>query len=144
MRLGNSRREGDFEINVIPLIDVLLTLLMFFVLTTTFVRHSGMKVTLPTASAKAKTAQRHPLVIMIDRAGHFYVGGHQVLGQDESALKRAIIAVAGNQHDRPVSLRADARTSHQAVVTAMDVLGQLGFSRLSMATTRSQAKAAGS
>ncbi|HET8555496.1 MAG TPA: biopolymer transporter ExbD [Rhodanobacteraceae bacterium] len=144
MRLGDSRRESDFEINVIPLIDVLLTLLMFFVLTTTFVRHASMKVELPTANAKTNSAQTHPLVLMIDRAGHYYVGGHEVLGQGEDALRRAIVAVAGSDRDRPVSLRADAKSSHQSVVTAMDVLGQLGFSRLSIATTQSHASAGGS
>ncbi len=137
MRLGDGRRENDFEINVIPLIDVLLTLLMFFVLTTTFVRHASMKVALPTASAAASSARTRPLVVMIDRAGHYYVGGHQVLGQGESALRRAIVAVAGSNRDRTVSLRADAQSSHQSVVTAMDVLGKLGFSRLSIATTQS-------
>ena len=144
MRLGDSRRESDFEINVIPLIDVLLTLLMFFVLTTTFVRHSSMKVELPTASAKVSTAQTHPLVVMIDSGGHYFVGGHEVLGQDGNALRRAIVAVAGSDRDRLVSLRADAKSSHQSVVTAMDVLGQLGFSRLSMATTQSHADGGGS
>ncbi|HEX7342323.1 MAG TPA: biopolymer transporter ExbD [Rhodanobacteraceae bacterium] len=144
MQLGDGRREADFEINVIPLIDVLLTLLMFFVLTTTFIRHGGMKVVLPTAHADANNTQAHPLIIMIDRDGHFYVGGHEVLGHGETALKRAIIAVVGSNHDRPVTLRADARTSHQSVVTAMDVLGQLGFSRLSMATMQPRPQASGS
>lgn len=138
MRLGNSRRESDFEINVIPLIDVLLTLLMFFVLTTTFVRHASMQVDLPTASTDARATQARPLVVMIDQEGHYYVGGHEVLGQDEDTLKRAIESVAGDDRDRPVTLRADARSSHQAVVTAMDILGQLGFSRLSIATTHAQ------
>ncbi len=144
MRLGSGRRESDFEINVIPLIDVLLTLLMFFVLTTTFVRHASMKVVLPTASVTNPTVKAHPLVIMIDREGHFYVGGHAVLGQGEGPLKRAIIAVAGSDRERPVTLRADARATHQSVITAMDVLGQLGFKRLSMATTQAKAPAAGS
>jgi Biopolymer transport protein len=52
MRIGNDRRQDDFEINVIPLIDVLLTLLMFFVLTSTFVQHSRLQVTLPKASTQ--------------------------------------------------------------------------------------------
>lgn len=143
MRLGDGRRESDFEINVIPLIDVLLTLLMFFVLTTTFVRHSSMKVALPSASSHSNSVQTNPLIIMIDRDGHYYVGSNEVAGRDENALKRAIVAAAGSDRDRPVSLRADARTSHQAVVTAMDALGQLGFSHLSMATTRPAAPAAG-
>lgn len=136
MRIGNDRRQDDFEINVIPLIDVLLTLLMFFVLTTTFVRHTRMQVTLPQAShTQAQLAQTHPLVIVVDREGHYFVGNRRVLGSDETALRQAVAAVAEGHHDQPVTLRADARTPHQAVVTAMDVLGQLGFTHLAIATT---------
>lgn len=135
MRLGDGRRESDFEINVIPLIDVLLTLLMFFVLTTTFVRHSRIQVQLPTASVSAPTPTTKPLVVMIDRQGNYYVDGHAVASTDPLALQRAIAQVADPAKGRDVTLRADARTSHQAVVTAMDVLGRLGFSHLSMATT---------
>ena len=138
MRIGNDRNSDDFEINVIPLIDVLLTLLMFFVLTTTFVRHASMQVTLPTASATQTQEQDNPLIVMVDSEGHYSVGSNQVLGEGEDALKRAIVAAAGHDHDRPVSLRADAKSSHQSVVTAMDALGQLGFTRLSIATTRTE------
>lgn len=138
MRIGNHHRRDDFEISVVPLIDVLLTLLMFFVLTTTFVRHSRMQVTLPKASAKPSSVRTHPLVVVIDRKGRFYVGSNQVLGAGVDALKRAIAGVAGTERDQPVTLRADALTPHQAVVTAMDALGQLGFTRLSIATTPEQ------
>ncbi len=138
MRIGNHHRRDDFEISVVPLIDVLLTLLMFFVLTTTFVRHSRMQVTLPKSSASPSTAQAHPLVVVIDRQGHFFVGSNQVLGAGVDPLKRAIAGVAGEARDQPVILRADAMTPHQAVVTAMDALGQLGFTRLSIATTPDQ------
>ena len=138
MRIGSHHRRDDFEISVVPLIDVLLTLLMFFVLTTTFVRHSRMQVTLPRSSAKPGAAQTHPLVVVIDRQGHFYVGSNQVLGAGVDSLKRAIAGVAGSERDQPVTLRADALTPHQAVVTAMDALGQLGFTRLSIATTPDQ------
>ncbi len=135
MRIGDQHRQDEFEISVVPLIDVLLTLLMFFVLTTTFVRHARMQVTLPKASADPAAAQAHPLVVVIDRQGRFYVGNNQVLGSGVDELKRAIAGVADGSHDRPVILRADALTPHQAVVTAMDALGQLGFTRLSIATT---------
>ena len=111
MRIGNDNAD-EFEINVVSLIDVLLTLLMFFVLTTTFVQQGHMKVSLPQASDAASTPVRDTLVVVIDREGHFFVANNRVLGDDESTLKRAI----------------------QAVVTAMDALGQLGFTRLSIAT----------
>lgn len=134
MRIGND--SGDqFEINVIPLIDVLLTLLMFFVLATTFVQQGRLKVALPQASDKPTSPAADTLVIVIDRQGHFFMGNHRVLGGDESTLKRAIEAVAGSDRERPVLLRADAMTPHQAVVTAMDALGQLGFTRLAIATS---------
>ena len=128
MRIGNDNAD-EFEINVVSLIDVLLTLLMFFVLTTTFVQQGHMKVSLPQASDAASTPARDTLVVVIDREGHFFVANNRVLGDDESTLKRAIQAVAGADHERPVLLRADGMTPHQAVVTAMDALGQLGASR---------------
>jgi len=73
-------------------------------------------------------------VVVIDKQGHFFVANNRVLGDDESTLERAIEAVAGRDHERPVLLRADAMTPHQAVVTAMDALGRLGFAHLSIAT----------
>ncbi|HEV2540347.1 MAG TPA: biopolymer transporter ExbD [Frateuria sp.] len=138
MRIGSDRRQDDFEINVISLIDVLLTLLMFFVLTTTFVQHSRLQVTLPQASAEDRDMQAPALTVMIDRDGRYYVGSDEVMGQGVEPLKQAIARVAGEDHDRPVTLRADAMTPHQNVVTAMDALGQLGFTHLSIATTPSQ------
>ena len=138
MRIGSDRRQDDFEINVISLIDVLLTLLMFFVLTTTFVQHSRLQVTLPQASAEERDMQAPALTVMIDRDGHFYVGSDAVVGEGVDPLKQAIARVAGDNRDRPVTIRADAKTAHQDVVTAMDALGQLGFTRLAIATTPSQ------
>ncbi|MEO7072224.1 MAG: biopolymer transporter ExbD [Rhodanobacter sp.] len=135
MRIGNDRRGDEFEINVIPLIDVLLTLLMFFVLTSTFVQHSRMQVTLPEASTRDRDVNQAALTIMVDRDGRFYVGSDEVAGVDVAALKQAITRVAGDDHTRPVTIRADAKSTHQSVITAMDALGQLGFSRLSIATT---------
>ncbi|MGO4700348.1 ExbD/TolR family protein [Dyella sp. 2RAB6] len=139
MRIGNDRRQDDFEINVISLIDVLLTLLMFFVLTTTFVQHTRMQVTLPKASADERDMQAPALTIVVDSEGHYYVGTDEVLGQGIEPLKQAIANIAGDDRERQVTIRADAMTPHQNVVTAMDALGQLGFTKLSIATTPTQA-----
>jgi len=139
MRIASARREDDFEINVISLIDVMLTLLMFFVLTTTFVQHSRMKVTLPQAASADQSEQREALTIMIDREGRYYIDNNEVLNPGLESLSDAIAHVAGDNRDQPVNLRADAMTPHQSVVTAMDALGRLGFTRLSIATTPTQA-----
>ncbi|MGH8157012.1 MAG: ExbD/TolR family protein [Rhodanobacter sp.] len=138
MRISNDRRGDDFEINVIPLIDVLLTLLMFFVLTSTFVQHSRLQVTLPKASTQDRDMNAPALTIMIDRDGHFYVGSDEVLGEGIEPLKQTIARNAGTDRDRQVTIRADAMTPNQDVVTAMDALGQLGFTKLSIATTPSK------
>lgn len=135
MRISNDRRGDDFEINVIPLIDVLLTLLMFFVLTSTFIQHSRLQVTLPQASTQDRDLNTQALTIMIDRDGRFFVGSDEVMGEGIDALKQTIARNAGDDRDRPVTIRADAMTPNQNVVTAMDALGQLGFTRLSIATT---------
>ncbi|BFI95762.1 MAG: biopolymer transporter ExbD [Rhodanobacter sp.] len=138
MRIGNDRRGDEFEINVVPLIDVLLTLLMFFVLTSTFVQHARMQVTLPNASAQDRDMNAPALTITVDRAGRYWVGSDAVPGEGIAVLKQAIERNANGDHDRPVAIRADALSSHQSVVTAMDALGQLGFTRLSIATTPTQ------
>lgn len=136
MRIGNDSAD-EFEINVVSLIDVLLTLLMFFVLTTTFVQQGRLKVSLPQASETPTAPTANTLVIVIDRQGHYFVGNNRVLGDDEGTLQRAIQAVAGSDHSRPILLRADAMTPNQAVVTAMDAVGRLGFTHMSIATAPS-------
>jgi len=138
VRIASARREDDFEINVISLIDVLLTLLMFFVLTTTFVQNARLQVTLPQADSAEQSEQRDALTVLIDRDGHYFIDNDEVLNPGLDSLKEAIGRVAGDDRQRPVMLRADALTPHQAVVTAMDALGELGFTRLSIATTQAQ------
>ena len=137
MRIGAARQD-DFEINVISLIDVMLTLLMFFVMTTTFVQHSAMKVALPESSETQQDTQRTALVVLVDSSSRYYVDNNEVLNPSLDTLKEAIGRIAGDDRERTVILRADAMTPHQAVVTAMDALGQLGFTHLSIATTQAK------
>ena len=105
MRIA-GRREEDFEINVISLIYVMLTLLMFFVMTTTFVQHSSMKVTLPEASSSEQSRDDQALVLLVDAEGRFYIDNNEVLNPGVETLKDAIVRVAGDDRARPVVLRA--------------------------------------
>ena len=134
MKISAQSRNDEFEINVIPLIDVMLTLLMFFVLTATFEQRALMKVVLPQASTEVTAEKAEGLVVLVDREGRYFVGNNEVLNPGLENLKRAIAAAAGEDREGRVNLRADGRTPHQAVVTAMDALGQLGFSNLTIAT----------
>ena len=104
-------------------------------MTTTFDHRSALKLVLPQSQAVTEPSPGEPLTLLVDADGRFFIGTSEVLGRDVAALKEAIGRVAGEDRERPVVLRADARTPHQSVVTAMDALGQLGFVKLSIATT---------
>ena len=134
MKVGVTR-EDEPEINLIPLIDVLFCLILFLVLTTSFNQRAAMRLQLPQAAAGIVPDERPPLIILVDVEGRFFVGNTEVARRDLGSLKAAIAQAAGNDRTRPIVLRADGRTPHQSVVTAMDALGQLGFTRLSIATT---------
>ena len=135
MKLGNSRGLDEPEINLISLIDVLFCLILFLVLTTSFNQRAALKVQLPHAQAGIVPDNGDPLIVLVDAEGKFFVGTNEVLKTDVGSLKEAIVRAAGSDRSQPVILRADGRTPHQAVVTAMDALGQLGFVKLSIATS---------
>jgi len=134
MRLDTATGDDDVEINLTALIDVVFTLIIFFVVTTSFNNRSALKITLPSSAASQVEAQRQPLVVLIDKTGNYYVGDIALARSDLVSLKDAIWQQAGNDTDRTIVIQADAKASHQSVITAMDAIGQLGFSKLSMAT----------
>ncbi|MCD9047079.1 ExbD/TolR family protein [Luteimonas sp. MHLX1A] len=134
MRIRDRRARDEPELNLVPLIDVILVLIIFFVITTTFDARSVMKLELPRADAEDTQAQTQSLSVLVNADGRYFVDDREALRTDVESLKRTIAEVAGDDRQRPVLLRADARTPHQAVVTAMDALGQLGFRQISIAT----------
>jgi biopolymer transport protein ExbD len=138
MRIRDDRAHDEPEINLVPLIDVILVLIIFFVITTTFDSRSTLQLQLPSATGEPAAEQTKALSVLINAEGRYFVGEQEVLRTDIDALKQALTEVAGGDRGRAVLLRADARTPHQAVVTALDALGQLGFRRISIATAPEQ------
>jgi len=129
--------EGDEpEITMIPLIDVILVLLIFFMATATFDQNSRIKVQLPEASSEANADTSQPLIVQIDAEGRYFVNNSEVVNSRIETLKAALEQLGGDPEKQPVLLRADARTQHQSVVTAMDALAQTGYRNLSIATVR--------
>ena len=140
MRIRDDRAHDEPEINLIPLIDVILVLIIFFVITTTFDARSTLQLQLPNAKGEPIADQSKSLSVLINAEGRYFVGDQEVLRTDIDALKQALAVAGGNDRSRTVLLRADARTQHQAVVTAYDALGQLGFRRILIATAPEQKK----
>ena len=138
MRIRDRRAEDVPEINLVPLIDVILVLIIFFVITTTFDARSVLKLELPRATGERNEAQGTSLSLLINADGRYFVEDREALRTDVESLKRTLVEVAGDDRERTVLLRADARTPWQAVVTAYDALGQLGFRRIANATAPEQ------
>jgi biopolymer transport protein ExbD len=128
------RHREDPEINLISLIDVMLVLLIFFMISTTFNQEGRVKVQLPQSSDKPTPRTTHdPLVITVTAEGSYRVNERTLINSSPDTLRAALVKEAGSNRG-PITIRADARTTHQAVVTAMDVAGRLGFSQLNIAT----------
>ncbi len=133
MNLRPRHRE-DPEINLISLIDVLLVLLVFFMVSTTFQQEGRVKVQLPQASEiPLPRGSSEPLIITVTAEGGYRVNERTLINASADTLRAALLKEAGTSRG-PITIRADARSTHQAVVTAMDVAGRLGFAQLNIAT----------
>lgn len=134
MRLQRANEADEPEINLISLIDVIFCIIIFLVVTTTFDVRTSLRLELPTATGPTIEASDDPLTVVVDAEGRLYLGTVELPKDDRAALIAALSRVEGDHASIRVVLRADARAPHQAVVTAMDALGQAGFVRLSIAT----------
>lgn len=122
----------DMGSNIINLVDVLLLLLIFFMISTTFTKQSALSVQLPEANAPAAEADQKQIEILITADGHFSIDDRGLTKTDVDSIKAALQEISGGDNTRPLSIVADGNTPHQAVVRAMDAAGQLGFAKLSL------------
>jgi biopolymer transport protein ExbD len=133
VNLRRTQQEG-LELNLIPLIDIVFMLLIFFIVTTTFNRETEMSVDLPVANANPLETVDKVVEISINAAGRFYINRREVIDIDIETLKRALQKEAVGLKNPPLIISADGKTPHQSVVTAMDAARQLGFVHLTFAT----------
>ncbi len=131
------RRVEDPEINLVSLIDVVLMMVVFFMLSSSLVDEGRIRVHLPQArDVPTGKPPAEPLVVSVTQQGGYLVNGHELINSSPDTLRAALLKEAGTDRTMRVTLRADARTTHQAVITAMDVLGRLGFAEMNIATVR--------
>lgn len=130
-----DKQEPD--VNLTPLIDVVFLLLIFFMVSTTFTRESHISVDLPESSAEPAESDETSIEMTIDAQGRYYVNQQLVINNKIETLKRALQIAIGNNESPALIINADAKSTHQAVVTAMDAARQLGIVHLSLATQHS-------
>ncbi|MEA5446605.1 biopolymer transporter ExbD [Gammaproteobacteria bacterium AB-CW1] len=129
------RRSEDPEVNLTPLIDVVFLLLVFFMVSTTFVREADLEIVLPEASLEgAPEQEERALEVVVSADGEYAVNSRQLVNNRPTTLESAIRRIMEDRRDVPVTIRADANASHQSVVTVMDVVGRLGFARIQVVT----------
>ena len=133
MNLKPDRRD-EIDLNLTPLIDVVFLLLIFFMVSTTFEKTSKLKIDLPEATSQATPQPDKKIVVGIDVKGRYYINDRQLVNTQLKTLKIALLKIAGDNKDIPIVLRADAKTPHQSVVTAMDAASQVGLTRMSIST----------
>jgi biopolymer transport protein ExbD len=130
--------EDEPEVNLTPLIDVVFLLLIFFMVSTTFEHQSRIQIELPEATASPDEIEKESIEIIIDAQGRYFIGEEQVVNTELKTLKSALSKVLGDRKAVPVTIRADASTPHQAVITALDATSQLGLTQISLATSTIQ------
>jgi biopolymer transport protein ExbD len=131
--------QPEPEVNLTSLIDVVLLLLVFFMVTTSFVRESELTIRLPEVADTGRTiVERGELEITVIANGSYFVNNRALIDSQPATL-RAAISKLMPQLDaaQRVTIIADAQASHQSVVTAMDVAGKLGFVEINIATVSS-------
>ena len=131
------RRRQSVDINMAPLIDVVFLLLIFFMVSTTFKDESRLRVQLPEAQGEETPPVEEPQMVRvtIDRSGHYFIDGRALADDRPATLTAALSAVLAERKSLPLLIQADAETTHQSVMTAMDAASQSGFARIAFAAT---------
>jgi biopolymer transport protein ExbD len=142
MNFRRHRRREDSGVDLTALIDVVFLLLIFFMVSTTFIRETQLRIDLPEASGTPLEREDDVIEITVDSRGDYAVNDRLLLNNELATLMRALDEVAGARDsvDTRVIITADAHASHQAVVRAMDAAGKTGLSRVSITTRQPDAE----
>jgi biopolymer transport protein ExbD len=134
MNFQRGRRHEELEMNLVPLIDVLLVIIIFLVVSATFSRTSELQINLPTA--EANSPQDKPLVITVevDATGRYMVNSKAVDSADVASIASALTQAAGNGKEPTIVINADAKTTHQSVINVMEAARQANYTHITFAT----------
>ena len=134
MNFQRGRRHEELEMNLVPLIDVLLVIIIFLVVSATFSRTSELQINLPTA--EANSPQDKPLVVTVevDATGRYMVNGKALEVADVASIASALTQAAGNGKEPTIVINADAKTTHQSVINVMEAARQANYTHITFAT----------
>jgi len=140
MNFRKGQRREDPEINLIPFIDVLLVILIFLMVTTTYSKFTELQITLPTADAQKAAEQPNQIDVTVDAKGNYTIDGEPVSFRDVAGLASVLKAAARPGSDPVVVVNADQFAMHQMVVNVMEAARIAGFGKLTFAAQTGSAK----
>jgi biopolymer transport protein ExbD len=138
MNFQRGRQREELEINLIPMIDVLLVILIFLMITTTYSKFSGLEINLPTADAPQNKEQPNEINVVVTAAGEIMVNKAALGGRDIESIASAMKRLTGTGKEPVVIINADAKAAHQSVIDVMQAAQQAGLSHISFATQQAQ------
>lgn len=134
MNFQRGRRHEELEVNLVPLIDVLLVIIIFLVVSATFSRISELQINLPTADANAPQDKPVVITVGIDTSGRYVVNDTDVSERTVDAISQALRQAAGTTKEPTIVINADANATHQSVVNVMEAARQAGYTHITFAT----------
>ena len=140
MNFQRGKRHEDLEMNLVPLIDVLLVIIIFLVISATFARTNELQINLPTAEANA--SQEKPLMIevAVDAGGQYVVNGKRLADTSVTGIGAALQVAVNNGKDPTIVINADANTTHQSVINVMEASRVAGYTHITFATQAGSGK----
>lgn len=131
-------KNNDIEVNITPLIDVVFLLLIFFMVTSSFVKETHLLLQLPTASyTKTTEASASDIEVVVDQSGFYRINGRSLVDNDEETLTSALKNLSEENYSLPITITADASSPYQSIVSLIDIAGEMGFSQINITTQNS-------
>ncbi|WP_367846817.1 ExbD/TolR family protein [Rhodoferax sp. WC2427] len=128
------RRQEEPEINLIPFIDVLLVVLIFLMLSTTYSKFTELQITLPVANTDAQRDYPKEIIVAVSSDGRYAINKGPVDGRSIEALSQALVNAAHGNKEMVVIISADASATHQSVITVMEAARRSGLNQITFAT----------
>lgn len=139
MNFQRGKRHEELEINFIPLIDVLLVIIIFLIVSATFSRTNELQINLPTATANAPQDKPIMIAVGVDAAGKYVVNGKTLSDSSVSGIGSALQAAAAGGKEPTIVINADAKATHQSVINIMEASRIVGYTHITFATQASSA-----
>ena len=138
MNFHRGRNREEPEINLIPMIDVLLVIIIFLMLTTTYAKFSGLEINLPTAEANKQPEQPNEIDVAVTANGQVLINKSPLVATDVKTIAEGLRRAAGSRQDPVIIINADAKATHQSVVDVMQAAQSAGYPHISFATQAPQ------